>query len=154
MAKSDQSRLIEIQTAHKIHIRATAIMVFIIYWLLVFTYPNFFIFRPGDQIYFIREVSLWLCLIGWLLAAVATPMLLFAASGGNLISLKFIPVTAMWWPGSLLFSQLTNIYLNGQSYLSYLLDYPIFILTDFAIPILVLWKWSQLKEIINLSINK
>jgi len=149
MAKIDLNKVIEIKAAHKLHIRATAIMVFLIYWLMVFTYPNFFIFRPGDQIYFVRELALWFCLIGWLLAAIATPMLLFAASGGNQISLKFIPITAMWWPASLIFSQLTNIYLTGQNYLSYLIDYPIFILTDFALPVLVLWKWSQLKE--NLS---
>lgn len=153
MNNLDPERLSEINEAHRIHIRATAIMVFVIYWLMVFTYPNFFIFQPGDAPETLRQVSLWLCLIGWLLAAVATPMLLFSASGGNKLSLKFIPVTAMWWPASLIFSQLTIIYLTGESYLNYLVDYPIFLVTDIAIPVLVMWKWSQLKESVNSSIG-
>ena len=82
MTNLDQARLSEIHEAHRIHIRATALMVFIIYWLMIFTYPNFFIFRPNEEPELIRQLALWLCLIGWLLAAIATPMLLFAASGG------------------------------------------------------------------------
>ena len=48
MNNLDPERLSEINEAHRIHIRATAFMVFVIYWLMVFTYPNFFIFQPGD----------------------------------------------------------------------------------------------------------
>jgi hypothetical protein len=146
-------RYAEIREAHRIHIRATAIMVFVIYWLMVFTYPNFFIFRPNEETEVLRQVALWLCLIGWLLAAIATPILLFAASGGNKLSLKFIPVTAMWWPASLIFSQITVVYLTGESYINYLVDYPIFLITDLAIPVLVIWKWSQLKESVALVSN-
>lgn len=153
MTNLDQARLSEIHEAHRIHIRATALMVFIIYWLMIFTYPNFFIFRPNEEPELIRQLALWLCLIGWLLAAIATPMLLFAASGGNKISLRFIPVTAMWWPASLIFSQLTIIYLTGESYLNYLVDYPIFLITDIAIPLLVMWKWSQIRESINSTVG-
>ena len=149
MTNLDQEKLTEIHEAHRLHIRATALMVFVIYWLVVFTYPNFFIFRPGDAPETLRQISLWFSLIGWLLAAVATPILLFSASGGNKLALKFIPVTAMWWPTSLIFSQLSIIYLTGESYLNYLVDYPIFLVTDIAIPLLVMWKWSQLKESIN-----
>ena len=153
MTNLDQARLSEIHEAHRIHIRATALMVFIIYWLMVFTYPNFFIFRPNEAPETLRQISLWLCLIGWLLAAVALPMLLFAASSGSKLSLRFIPLTAMWWPASLIFSQLTVIYLTGESYINYLVDYPIFLVTDIAIPVLVMWKWSQLKESINTSVG-
>lgn len=145
MNNLDLARISEINVAHRFHIRATAIMVFIIYWLMVFTYPSFFIFKPSSEEALIRQISLWLCLIGWLLAAVATPILLFAASAGNKISLKFIPISALWWPISLIISQFTIIYLTGNSYVNYLIDYPIFFVTDLAIPILVMWNWSQLR---------
>lgn len=153
MNNLDPVRLSEIHAAHRIHIRATALMVFVIYWLMVLTYPNFFIFQPGDAPEVLRQISLWLSLIGWLLAAVATPILLFSAAGGNKVSLRFIPITAMWWPASLIFSQLTIIYLTGQSYINYIVDYPIFLVTDVAIPLLVMWKWSQLKESVNSLID-
>ncbi len=153
MEKIDRARMSEIHEAHRIHIRATALMVFIIYWLIIFTYPSFFIFRPSEETEILREISLWLCLVGWLLAAIATPILLFAASSGNKFSLKLIPITAMWWPASLIFSQLTVVYLTGESYVDYLVEYPIFLISDIAIPALVLWKWSQLKESINLNLE-
>jgi hypothetical protein len=59
----------------------------------------------------------------------------------------------MWWPASLIFSQITVVYLTGESYINYLVDYPIFLITDLAIPVLVMWKWSQLKESVTLVSN-
>ena len=41
----------------------------------------------------------------------------------------------------------------GESYLGYLFIYPIFILTDIAIPIFLLIKWSRIKEYLILQGN-
>lgn len=121
-------------------------MVFIVYWLMVLTYQDFFLFNPAEETELVRQVALWLCLIGWLLAALGTPLALFSASAGSLMALRIVPITALWWPASIIISQVTLFVNTGQSYLDYLFEYPIFVLTDIALPVLVLMKWSRMKQ--------
>ena len=121
-------------------------MVFIIYWLMVLTYQDFFLFNPAEESEPMRQAALWLCLIGWLLAALGTPFILLSASAGSLLALKLLPVTALWWPASIVISQVTLFASTGQSYLDYLFEYPIFVVTDIALPTLVLMKWSRMKQ--------
>lgn len=136
----------EIRAAHMFHLRGTAVMVFVIYWAVIFTYTDFFWFQPWESSELVRQLSLWLCLIGWITASIGTPLTLFAISAGSLKALTFLPITALWWPASVLISQVVVFTTTGESYLNYLFVYPIFILTDIAIPIFLLIKWSRIKE--------
>ncbi|NDA80785.1 MAG: hypothetical protein EBX92_06635 [Actinobacteria bacterium] len=125
-------------------------MVFVIYWAVIFTYTDFFWFQPWESSELVRQLSLWLCLIGWITASIGTPLTLFAISAGSLKALTFLPITALWWPASVLISQVVVFTTTGESYLNYLFVYPIFILTDIAIPIFLLIKWSRIKEFLVL----
>lgn len=136
----------EIEAAHKFHLRGTAVMVFIIYWLVIFTYTDFFWFQPWESSEIVRQLSLWLSLFGWITASIGTPLALFAIAAGSRKALNFVPVTALWWPISILISQIVVYTELGESYLGYLFVYPIFILTDIAIPIFLLIQWSRIKE--------
>jgi hypothetical protein len=142
---SQSRQIAEIHAAQRFHLRATAVMVFLIYWLVVLTYQDFFFFNPGDEPALARQISLWLCLVGWILAALGSPLALLAASGGSLVALRLLPITALWWPLSLVVSQVTLFAITGSSYLDYLFQYPIFIVTDVALPVLVVMKWSRMK---------
>lgn len=137
-----------IQAAHRFHLRATSVMIFIIYWLMVLTYPDFFIFNPLAETNALRTAALWTCLVGWLVASIGTPTMLWLTSDGNYKALKWIPFTALLWPVSIVFSQLTSYMVTNKSYLNYIIDYPIFILTDIALPVLALWKWYEMKKFI------
>ena len=145
MNKHDE-KVSEIHAAHKFHLRGTAVMVFIIYWLVIFTYTDFFWFQPWESSELVRQMSLWLCLIGWITASLGTPLVLIAIAAGSRRALNLIPVTALWWPLSVLISQIVVYTELGESYLGYLFIYPIFILTDIAIPIFLLIQWSRMKE--------
>lgn len=136
----------EIRAAHMFHLRGTAVMVFIIYWAVIFTYTDFFWFQPWESSEVVRQISLWLCLVGWIVASIGTPLALFAIAAGSKRALNFVPITALWWPASVLISQVVVYTETGESYLGYLFTYPIFLLTDIALPIFLLIKWSRLKE--------
>ena len=144
----------EIRAAHKFHLRGIAVMVFITYWSVIFTYTDFFWFQPWESEEFVRQVTLWLSLIGWLVAAILSPLTLFAVSAGYTRALRYIPITALWWPISVLISQVVVYSQTGESYLGYLIIYPVFILTDIAIPVYLVYQWSRVREYLVLHEGK
>jgi len=144
----------EIRAAHKFHLRGIAVMVFITYWSVIFTYTDFFWFQPWESEEFVRQITLWLSLIGWLVAAIFSPFVLFAVSSGYTRALRYIPITALWWPISVLISQVVVYSETGESYLGYLIIYPVFILTDIAIPVFLMFQWSKIREYLVLHEGK
>jgi hypothetical protein len=141
-----QLRRIEIDAANRFHLRGTAIMTFVIYWLMVFTFQDFFLFNPTEATGVFREVTLWLALAGWLVAAIATPIALLLVTQGSLRALNFLPFTALLWPVSVVLAQISAYAESGESYLDYLFDYPVFVVTDIALPAFILVKWSRMRE--------
>ena len=144
----------EIIAAHKFHLRGIAVMVFVTYWSVIFTYTDFFWFQPWESEEFVRQVTLWLCLIGWLVAAILSPLTLFAVAAGYTKALRYIPLTSLWWPISVLISQVVVYSETGESYLGYLIIYPVFILTDIAIPVYLVYQWSRVREYLVLHEGK
>ena len=69
-------------------------------------------------------------------------------------ALRYIPITALWWPISVLISQVVVYSETGESYLSYLIIYPVFILTDIAIPVYLVCQWSRVREYLVLHEGK
>ena len=116
-------------------------------------YTDSFWFQPWENSEVVRQLSLWLCLIGWIVASVGTPLALLAIAAGSKRALNFVPITVLWWPVSVLISQVVVFKETGESYLGYLFINPIFILTDIAIPIFLLIKWSRIKEYLVLHEN-
>jgi hypothetical protein len=43
---------------------------------------------------------------------------------------------------------------TGESYLGYLIIYPVFILTDIAIPVFLMFQWSKIREYLVLHEGK
>jgi len=57
----------------------------------------------------------------------------------------------LWWPISVLISQVVVYSETGESYLGYLIIYPVFILTDIAIPVFLIYLWSKVREYLVLQ---
>lgn len=49
------------------------------------------------------------------------------------------------WPVAIVLAQISAYAETGESYLDYLFEYPIFVLTDIALPIFILFKWSDMR---------
>lgn len=138
-----------IRVGQHLHLRGTSLMTFLIYWLMVLTFPNFFIINPTAEENLSRQIALWLCLIGWLLQSLITPIMLWKISNGFLYPMKWLPITALWWPVSIVIAQMTAFVQTNTAFLSYLVDYPIFVLTDIALPAFVMWKWYEVRIFIQ-----
>lgn len=134
-----------IKVGQHLHLRGTSLMTFATYWLMVLTYPNFFIINPAAESGAVRQFALWVSLIGWVIQSLITPVLLWKLSDGFTYPMKWLPITTLMWPAGILLSQITAYMQTQTSFLGYLVDYPVFVLTDIALPALILWKWHELR---------
>jgi hypothetical protein len=121
-------------------------MMLVCFWLIIATLPDFFFINPSGTASEVRRAELVLSTIGWVLLSTGAPILLFCYSAGFRRSRRFLPITALWWPVSLLISQVTVYILDGAFYFDYLLKYPIFIFTDVVLPVFVMMLWYDLRE--------
>jgi hypothetical protein len=116
------------------------------YWLVVASYPQFFIFNPFDETWLIRQVALILSLIGWVAISTVPSVVLFMYAAGNSRGLKLLPIVATLWPLSVIVNQIL-LYIRDQTwYFDYLINYPIFIATDILLPVLLFVLWRELHE--------
>jgi hypothetical protein len=121
-------------------------MILVVYWLIVATLPDFFFINPTGEASQLRRAELVLSTIGWVMMSTVAPIALFLYSSGMRRAKSILPYTALVWPISLAISQVTVYILDGSFYLDYLLKFPIFIFTDFVLPIFILMIWHDLRE--------
>lgn len=121
-------------------------MIMFTFWLVVATFPSFYFFNPLGQVNMLRRFELILSTIGWIGLSTLAPIALFAFASGARGARYFLPVFALFYPISLVISQVTSYVQTGSAYLSYLRNFPIFVLTDLILPILILFIWHDLKE--------
>jgi hypothetical protein len=121
-------------------------MMMICFWLIVATLPDFFFINPTGTESELRRAELVLSTIGWILLSTGAPVLLFLYSAGFKGARRYLPITALWWPTSLMISQITIYILDGAFYFDYLIKFPIFIFTDIILPIFVLMLAHDLRE--------
>ncbi|MEY4327420.1 MAG: hypothetical protein RIR71_90 [Actinomycetota bacterium] len=116
------------------------------YWLVVASYPQFFIFNPFDETWIIRQLALILSLIGWVAISTVPSVVLFMYAAGNNRGLRLLPIVATLWPLSVVVNQVL-LYIRDQVwYFDYLINYPIFIATDILLPVLLFILWRELHE--------
>lgn len=116
------------------------------YWLVVATYPEFFIFNPFEESWVIRQAALLLSLLGWVAISTIPAAALLLYSVGSKRYLRLLPFAALLWPVSVVINQVL-LYVRDQTwYFDYLVNFPIFIATDILLPALVLFLWSELRH--------
>jgi len=129
-------------------------MMLVCFWLIVATLPDFFFINPIGASSEIRRAELVLSTVGWILLSTGAPICLFLYAAGIHKARRFLPLTALWWPISLVISQVTVYILDGAFYFEYLVNYPIFIFTDIVLPIFVLMLWHDLREEKKITIHE
>lgn len=123
-----------------------AFSIFIVFWLVVLTFPSFFFFNPLNDPDMIRRIELTISTIGWISLSTFVPIVLFVFAEGLRKAKHLVLLLALIYPVSLIASQITIFIRTGSPYLNYLVDFPIFIFTDIVLPILVVFIWMDLKE--------
>lgn len=123
-----------------------AFSIFIIFWLVVLTFPSFFFFNPLNEPDMIRRIELVFSTFGWITLSTLVPLVLFIFAEGLRKARNLVLILGLIYPISLITSQVTIYIRTGTPYLNYLVDFPIFIFTDIILPILVVFIWHDLKE--------
>ena len=138
----------QVRKLHKLEytVGILASFIFIVFWLLVSTFPSFFLFNPFKEPDQLRRAELALSTAGWLLISTGVPIVLWLYAAGRTRVRFLLPYFAVIYPLSLIISQVTIYARTDATYLSYLTDFPIFIFTDILLPIFILFIWHDLKE--------
>lgn len=136
----------EVAAAHRFHMRGTAAMIFIIYLLMILTYQDFFLFDPSSGESTARDISLWICLVGWISATFFSPISILGIANGSKNALRLMPYLVLIWPLSILIAQITVYAETGVAYIDYLFNYPVFVITDIALPIFLMIKWNNVRR--------
>lgn len=136
----------EVAAAHRFHMRGTAAMVFIIYLLMILTFQEFFLFDPTSGESLARDISLWICFLGWISATLFSPLSILAIAKGNKTALRLMPYLVLIWPLSIIIAQITVYAETGVAYIDYLFNYPVFVITDIALPIFLMIKWNNVRR--------
>lgn len=73
------------------------------------------------------------------------PLLILLYASGKRRAINWLWAGALFWPVSLLISQVTNYVDNQYWYGDYLTDYPILGFTDIALPLILMYLWTRLR---------
>ena len=111
------------------------IVIFAIYWGVITTFSEFYLINPFTQNSPWLVFSQSLMILGWVSISTVAPILLFQFGSGSYGVISLLPYFVAIWPISIGVSQVVNIALTGQNYLRYLIDTPLFLVTDLVIPI-------------------
>ena len=125
----------------------TGVFLSTTFGLIVLTYPSFFLFNPFENSNPWRATLLAALVLAWLVAA-AAPVAIFSffAIGHNW-PLRVLPYVALAWPALQLINHCALWLVEGDPYLGYLLDYPIFFYTDVLLPAMLLAIWIELRPL-------
>lgn len=121
-------------------------MIFLTFWLVIATFPNFYLINPQNQVDPLRRFELVLSTIGWISISTLAPILLMVYSFGHHGAIRLLPLTALLWPITLVIGQVTSYVQTGYFYFEYLSNFPILIYTDIILPLLIMIIWYDLKS--------
>lgn len=122
-----------------------ALIIGAVVWLTIFTFPDFYFINPFDATTIVRKVTLLLSTIGWIVQGTLPPALILLYASDRRRAIDWLWLGALFWPVSLLISQVTNYIENEFWYGDYLTDYPILGFTDIALPLCLMYLWTRLR---------
>ncbi|MEN9287691.1 MAG: hypothetical protein RLZ88_361 [Actinomycetota bacterium] len=125
----------------------TGVFLSTTFGLIVWTYPSFFIFNPFENDNGVRAAMLAALVVAWVIAAAGPVALLSYFAAGHHWPLKVLPFVALAWPVLQLINHVSLWAVEGDPYLGYLLDYPIFLYTDLLLPGMLIAIWIELRPL-------
>ncbi len=102
----------------------------------ILTYQDFFLFNPLESADSTRRIFLLLTTVGWVTSLIGPLVVLVLNALGKPKATELLVWFALAWPVSLIINHLALLIQTHKLFLGYLGVYPIFIVTDIALPIL------------------
>lgn len=125
----------------------TGVATSLTFWLVVATYPSFFMFNPFENENPWRAGLLTALVAAWVALATAPVVLFCYFAIGHRWPMRVLPYVAAGWPALLLINHVSLAIVEGQWYTGYLLDYPIFFITDALLPAFLLAIWFEVRPL-------
>jgi len=131
--------------SHRLSIGGIGVFISLLFATVVLSFPRFFLFNPLAEGDGLRAFELTVSSLAWILLMIGPGIILvrYAAGSSNLIS--FLPLVGLLWPASLIVSHVTLYLQQGLWYTGYLIQYPIFMVTDIILPIFLVYLWDILR---------
>lgn len=104
--------------------------------MTILSYQDFFLFNPLESADPARRIFLLLTTVGWVTSLVGPIAVLALNALGKPKATELLVWFALAWPVSLIINHLALLIQTHKLFLGYLGVYPIFIVTDIALPIL------------------
>ncbi len=115
---------------------AVGILGTLIFATTILTYQDFFLFNPLESADSTRRIFLLLTTVGWVTSLIGPLVVLALNALGKPKATELLVWFALAWPVSLIINHLALLIQTHKLFLGYLGVYPIFIVTDIALPIL------------------
>lgn len=116
-----------------------------VFLLVVATFPAFFFFNPSEQTDSLRLLILLFSTLAWITIAVGPGMVFVLVALGKQRAINLLPYVALFWPVMLVINHLQLALSTGNLYLDYLINFPIFIVTDIITPLLLIVLWFEFR---------
>jgi hypothetical protein len=134
-------KIIRVQSEHSqpnlnIVMLAVSVVGTLTFLATILTYPDFFIFNPLESVDPIRRIFLSLTTLGWISSLLGPVVVLLLNALGKSKPLKALDLFALAWPVSLIINHLALLIETHKLFVGYLTVYPIFIVTDIALPVM------------------
>lgn len=117
-----------------------------VFLLVVATFPAFFFFNPSEQTDGLRLVILVLSTIAWITLALGPAIIFIFVALGRQRAINALPYVALFWPLMLVINHLQLLIGYGNAYLEYLVNFPIFWVTDVLLPLLLIILWFEFRH--------
>ena len=112
-----------------------------VYLLVYLSYPEFFTWNPANSANLVFGWLQYISSFAWFSAALGP--LAFWISGSEFSQRKSLAylVSALFWPAALVALHIYLFFSSGNAGLAYLVNYPIFVLTDIIFPVIYVQLW-------------
>jgi hypothetical protein len=117
------------------------LLVSLVFALEIWTFHNFFFFNPLEAGYPLVSIAQFCWFVALIAVITVPPVVILQAQNEGRVAQLLFGVAAIMWPASILFIRIAALISTGNTYMAYLIDYPIFLFTDLAVPVLYIWMW-------------
>jgi hypothetical protein len=128
----------------RLKVASIGIFISLVFSLIVLTFPVFFFLNPAAQNDVVRQSILILCTVSWVVLAVGPAIIFSLVALGRRHAIDAVPFVALPWPVMLVINHLHLAITTGHAYLEYLINFPVFIITDIVIPAILIVLWLEL----------
>lgn len=123
-------------------IQSVFISIYILF--IVLSFRGYFFFLPNfSRTHQIIAYVQVLTTIGWIFLILLPPIVLWKWSAWGKLGPSLLLIGALLWPVSTVAIKMLNFSFNGDPYMAYMVERPIFLLMEYVIPGFYFYVWRK-----------